>query len=110
MPGQVVCKLVVDEPFLSLLVSGRKTVEGRIYRPERYDHATHLQADEHIFEILAKRTYPSFAAMLTSEGLDKVMPGTATVEAGVAVYHSFPGYKEQELTHGVIALRLRRCV
>src|SRR5437588_710179 len=50
--------------------------------------------------------YPSFAGMLRSEGVEPVLPGVPSVEAGVCIYHSIPNYQELEAQFGVLAIHL----
>ena len=41
--------------------------------------------------------------MLSQCGLEAALPGCPSLEAGVEVYHSFPGFQRGEAVHGVVA-------
>lgn len=61
--------------------------------------------------VVLRRRYPTFDAMLRSEGLARVLPpasGVSSLEQGVAVYRGFYS-AEQEREHGVLALRVQPC-
>lgn len=57
----------------------------------------------------AKRArYPSFEQYLMQEGLARTLPGTRSIERGVAAYRQFYS-AEEENAHGVVALHLNIC-
>jgi ASC-1-like (ASCH) protein len=51
--------------------------------------------------------YASFGALLEAESLARVLPGVATVDAGVAVYRQFYA-ADDERARGVLAIGVRR--
>ena len=102
----------INHEWFQHLVSKAKVIEGRLYdekrrRISRGDYILFkCRDDETIYcRVLNVRVYDSFKDMLTSEGLDKVLPGVSNVEEGVKVYRRY--YSEiDERTYGVIALEL----
>jgi ASC-1-like (ASCH) protein len=44
--------------------------------------------------------------MLQDLGVENCLPGIKDVDAGVTLYHGFPGYAEKEQQFGVIAMEL----
>jgi ASC-1-like (ASCH) protein len=106
----------VCEPWLSLLRSGRKTVEGRKGTPRwsRLAVGDVLQVcgpepGAPCFPVVlrAVRRYEgpnALEAYLRSE-LDAALPGVATVEEGAAVYLQWSTQEEIE-RHGMLALEV----
>lgn len=91
----------VDRPYLAWLRSGVKTAEGRVNTP-RYramrpgDLLTLVDKvhDESLTGTIAfLHSYEAFDEMLRQEGVCSLLPflGEGDVEAGAAVYESFPG-------------------
>lgn len=105
----------VQKPYFVAISKGSKTIEGRLYKgkyseihpgdfcyffcPENPDTGVYCKIQQ-------TRLYPSFKEMLEKEGLQKCLPSTPSIEEGVSIYHSFPGYKSGEITFGVIALEI----
>ncbi|PNH08524.1 hypothetical protein TSOC_004927 [Tetrabaena socialis] len=50
------------------------------------------------------RHYDSFRAMLEGEGLGACLPGVGSLDEGVEVYRSIPGYREAEGVQGVVGV------
>lgn len=106
-------EFTVAEPWFSLLVAGRKTVEGRLNRPKYKSLAvgtvlTFWNPDRTrscTRVLMGVAAYRSFADMLDAEGLERVLPGIATLEGGVAIYRQFYSAEEEQQT-GVLALSL----
>ena len=106
--------LLIQQRYLDAIAAGDKTVEGRLDGPRFAD----LRAGDtlELRAVDAARTlrcavervqrYPSFAAMLSAEGLSSALPGVGTVSEGVAIYRAFPGY-DQEHLRGVVAMAVR---
>lgn len=100
----------MQDEFLASLAQGRKTVEGRCCDP-KYQELTPgdwlLVNRLLLLQVHSIRRYPSFRDMLVAEGLQKVLPGTPSVEEGVAVYRRFYS-EEREGERGVLAIRVQR--
>lgn len=109
----------LSSPYLELIQSGKKTAEGRIYKNKFKEMCIGdyiLFIDNHntnktvLCVITYLHVYKTFHEMLTKEGLNVMLPCMAkTIEAGVTIYKSFPGFAEQELLHGVVALGIKVC-
>ncbi|RYR42566.1 hypothetical protein Ahy_A08g039028 isoform B [Arachis hypogaea] len=56
-----------------------------------------------VFEVQEIRWYPTFADMLETENLGKVLPGVDSVEKGVEIYRRFYT-EEKEKSNGVLAI------
>eukprot|EP00899_Mesostigma_viride_P013665 jgi/Mesvir1/2229/Mv14006-RA.1 len=103
-------RLTVQEPFFSQLRDGSKRVEGRCATPAYSSimpGALLLVNGTLLLRVSHVRAYASFGDMLAAESLEAVLPGTATIELGVAVYRQFYS-EEKERTCGVLALVVER--
>ena len=103
----------VAEPWFSLILLGLKTVEGRLNKGA---FAKMQKGDTIIFtnddfklnrtvEVVIKdiRHYKTFRTYLTTQGLDKCLPGFDTIDDGLKVYHLY--YPPSvEVKHGVLAI------
>jgi len=99
-----------------MVQSGRKTVEGRLNKPELHS----LKVGERIrfqrekqpqnfvnVKVIYLRTYPTFREMLDREGLHSCFPDVKSLEEGVRLYHSFPSYYEKEKFYGALAIGIQ---
>ncbi|KAK4406262.1 hypothetical protein Sango_0632700 [Sesamum angolense] len=101
-------KLNVQEPFLSQLSDGLKTIEGRcaVGKFKRFQSGHFLLFNKCLMaQVQAVQQYASFHEMLEAEGLSKVLPGVTSIEEGVQFYRSFYS-EEKERSNGVLALCL----
>ncbi|XP_057458773.1 uncharacterized protein LOC130749436 isoform X2 [Lotus japonicus] len=99
-------ELHVQEPFLTHLKDGLKTIEGRCARGKhnRIEVGNLILFNESlVFEVQGVRRYASFFDMLEAESLEKVLPGVESVEEGVKVYRRF-FTEEKERENGVLAI------
>lgn len=103
------------EPYFTYVKNGQKTIEGRLrkglYAELAVGDFITVQTNDETESVLVKvadlRLYDSFAAMLATEDVHKILPNVDTPEAGVAVYRQF--YTEdQERKHGVVAIEVLR--
>lgn len=107
--------LTLNQQYFNAIKSGVKTVEGRINKPKFHDlkpgdpiSFTCQETGEVLtYTITTLHTYPTFEAMLQSEGLTNMLPGIATIAEGVAVYESFPGFKEGVKELGALAIGVK---
>lgn len=97
------------EPYLSLIRSGKKQIEGRVFSP-RYQKVKvgdlvrmYNQSAEIFCRITRICCYPTFKEMLLKEGLDKMVPNAKTVDEAVGIYRSFEGFAEKEKKFGAVA-------
>lgn len=102
-------ELNISEPWFSYIVSGTKTVEGRLNKGKFAD----LKVGEVLringivlAYVTAINHYPNFADYMTSEGLERCLPEINSIKEGCAIYHQF--YKpEDEKIFGVMAIHLK---
>jgi ASC-1-like (ASCH) protein len=101
----------VQEPYLSFIKSGQKTIEGRLNKGkfgslEVGDILT-LSNTSLQFKVIGKRKYKTFQEMITSEGIERVIPDKTTIEDAVNVYYKFYTPK-QEQEFGVLAVEIKQ--
>lgn len=108
-------KVTLKPNYISLIKSGRKTVEGRIHsgifaKMREGDFVTFFHMKNTQFRVRCKivRTtaYWSFDDMLRSEGVQNMLPDVDNISRAVSIYNALPGYAEKSMRHGVIALAL----
>jgi ASC-1-like (ASCH) protein len=101
----------IQEPYRSLVLKGKKTVEGRLNRGKftsiKVGDVLELEPDKVRFEVVGKNNYPSFREMIEKEGIENVLPDKDNIEEAVNVYYRF-FTKEQENEFGVVAIRIKR--
>lgn len=100
----------VQEPYFSSILSGEKTVEGRLNKGKFLD----LQAGDILkinneveYKVLEKNIYTNFREMIEKEGLSNVIPDKKTVEDALAIYRKFYT-EEDELKYGVVGIKIIR--
>ncbi|XP_026443742.1 uncharacterized protein LOC113343847 isoform X3 [Papaver somniferum] len=96
----------VQEPFFTQLRVGRKTIEGRcaVGDYNRIGPGSLLLFNRClILGVQDVRRHPSFAELLKTESLEKVLPGVDTIEEGVQIYRNFYT-EEKEKSNGVHAI------
>lgn len=106
----------LSEPWFSLIKLGHKKCEGRLHKG---DFAIIKKGDKIQFEnsdfnfkraftckITSTRKYESFREYLESETLEKCLPTVDNLDDGVNIYYKYYK-KEDEITHKIIALRLK---
>ncbi len=104
------CKLqlTVQEPFLTFVKEGKKTVEGRLAK-NKYCNLKICDIIK-INDILLKVTnisrYKTFKEMLTKEGLNNVIPNAKSIQEGVDVYYKFYNPKDEKI-FGVIGIGIQ---
>jgi ASC-1-like (ASCH) protein len=101
--------LNVSEPWLTYLVSGEKQIEGRINKGKfsliKKGDLLELQNGT-ILKVICIRRYFSFKNMLIYEGLDKVLPGTSTIDDGISIYRQY--YSIEDEKKSVLAFHVER--
>jgi thymidylate synthase len=127
-PTRHMFRMLLDEPYFSQIKRGEKTIEGRLSTPERShidtgdtilfvkstiegkkstnESTNESTNDTFVRTVASIGHYQSFLAMLTKEGIDKVLPGVHSVNAGVHVYRKFYT-AAAEANAGVLAIRLQ---
>lgn len=105
----------VQEPYFSEL-GNLKTFEGRLNTGKfaqmqpgdflcAYDPTN--KAKSICLIVMSVVVYPSFASLLRDKIPHNVLPGITSVQDGVNVYRKFYT-AEQEATHGVVAIQVRK--
>ncbi|KAJ3119843.1 hypothetical protein HK098_005100 [Nowakowskiella sp. JEL0407] len=99
--------LKVERKYFELIRDGRKKSEGRI----NYGKVIKFHIGDNIafypnegpdsnavnVEIMRIAKYQTFRDMLTTEGVESLLPGSGLdLDEAVEVYRSFPGYREKE--------------
>jgi len=100
----------VQEPYLSFILNGQKTIEGRLNKGKFKDLQVGdillIEQDEKRFIIERTTIYKSFREMLGKEGIENVVPDKNTLDEAESVYHNFYT-KEQEEEFGVVAIGIK---
>jgi ASC-1-like (ASCH) protein len=103
----------VSEPWFSLIASGAKTCEGRLwkgdFRTMGVGDVLEFYCEDRVCRarIVGISVYDSFGGYLLGEGLDRCLPGIGSLKEGVAVYRQY--YSERdESASGVVGIRLER--
>lgn len=103
----------VSEPWFSLIASGVKTCEGRLCKDDfRAIQVGDILVFHHAnatcrTRVVCLTTYDTFEEYLQEEGLDACLPGVASIEEGVAVYHQYYSW-EEECLYGVRGIQIER--
>lgn len=105
--------------WFDLVVAGTKSVEGRPRKEEERNLkvgdmitfiARNADGTESKDMVTIKVTklvlYSTFEQMLSTEGVNHVLPGITSVTEGVTMYHSFPKYAQLEKEWGVVAIHM----
>jgi len=103
-------KLIIDvqEPFLSLIKSGQKKVEGRLAK-EKYLNLKKgdlIRINDAEVEVVGVSEYKSFKDMITMEGIKNVIPNAKSLEEAINVYYKFYS-KEDENSFGVVGISIK---
>jgi len=103
----------IQDPWFTHIRKGAKTVEGRLAggffgNLKKGDIVTVIGPKRQtvMVEIIDTIKYKTFAEMLETEGLDKVLPGINTIDEGVAVYRQWYS-EDREKQRGVAAIRIK---
>ena len=102
----------IHPDYENQIQSGKKTVEGRL----NWGAAAEVNVGDVVLfgatraRILEVTRHDSFWDMLEHHGVQAALPGVDSIEEGVHVYHSFPGYARGARECGVVAYRIERIV
>lgn len=103
--------LNVQEPYLSLILNGIKTVEGRLNNGKFKDLSIGdvllIGPDEIKFNIEKLSIYKSFRDMILNEGINNVIPNKTNIDDAESVYYNFYT-KDQESEFGVVAIKIKK--
>ena len=107
----MLCRKHVSEPWFSLIASGAKTCEGRLWKGEfrilEVGDILEFYCGESScrVRVVGIARYNTFESYLLEEGLEACLPGSRSVEEGVAVYRQYYSL-EEESAYGVVGIRL----
>ena len=102
--------------YLELIRSGKKTSEGRInsgaFRDmkagDKIKFFDKKQPSRAVYcEVIGNKKYKSFEEMLEGEGVENMLPGCESLEAGVKIYERIPGYTERCEEKGCVAIQIK---
>ena len=104
-------RIPIYRQYYELILHGRKPWEGRINKGAfRYlregDQLEFYRGEEKFFASLSKRReFRTFEEMIRDIGVRPLLPdkGSMPPAEAVELYRSFPGYRDQESIHGVVA-------
>ena len=101
-------RLPLQWRFEEAIRSGRKTVEGRLYKgiAAQVEVGDTLVLGSTRCVVKGKTLYWTFEEMLRAKGLRNVLPHCSSIAAGVQLYHGFPGFFAGESHYGVVAFDL----
>jgi ASC-1-like (ASCH) protein len=103
--------LNIQEPYLSFILNGQKTIEGRLNKGKFKEFKTGdillvgQKEDKFIIERLT--IYSSFREMLEKEGIKNVIPDKNTIDEAEGIYYNFYT-KEQEKEFGILAIKINK--
>ena len=110
---RIAATLRIQERYLHLIEKGDKKVEARIYKDDvkrlvKGDLVALTTGSRLLVaEIDGALPCATFMELFNKVGFRNVLPGCKSKKAGVAHYHSFPNYAQDEKKHGVVALVLK---
>jgi len=107
--------LSLRQEYFDAIKSGSKTAEGRPNSSKFKDlkpgmdicFRSTITNETIICSIQGMHVYTNFADMLHQEGIDTMLPGVASIEQGVALYESFPGYSDRVKECGALAIKIK---
>ena len=106
----------LSEPWFTLISLGLKQVEGRLnksrFRAMKVDDLVEWYNDDFeprriLTRITCKTDYPSFQEYLTTETIDRCLPGMPSMQHGLSVYYKYYT-REQEAEFGITTIALER--
>ena len=106
-------KYSVNEIALSLIESGAKKIEGRLYKNTFInlkigDKIIFFKKGKNIMVTVTNLTrYKNFKSMLLKEGISRVTPLSNSLETSLSIYNKFYS-KEDELKYGVLAITIEK--
>jgi len=102
-------KLHIQRRWYDLIPHGEKSYEGRLDHGDVKPINTGTiiifyteDLPELKVKVVSKHHFSSFADMFQNIAINKLLPGLTSVEEGIELYRSFPGYREGEMTYGVV--------
>lgn len=103
----------IKKQYLDFIKKGTKTIEGRIcsgmfYNIKVGEQIQFINGNEKVIcDVIGVEKYKTFKAMLETEGVGNCLPDISSLEKGVAIYNTIPGYSERAAKSGVVAIKIR---
>lgn len=101
----------VQEPYLGYILSGKKTVEGRLNKGKfgslKNGDILMMGSTAKEYEVVAVKIYKTFKEMIEKEGVNSVIPDKNSIDDAVGVYYKFYT-PDQEKEFGVVAIRIKK--
>ena len=107
------CELNLDPVYFKAIVDGRKTVEGRLQKSKYRvlkagDTVKFISDNDYVFAVIVSmQTFPDFETMLQCFGIQKCLPGVASLNEAVSIYHDFSNYRDLEKELGVVGIEIK---
>ncbi|NJL96727.1 ASCH domain-containing protein [Candidatus Gracilibacteria bacterium] len=104
---QNILEINVQEPYLSFIRDGVKTVEGRLnkgkFKEIQVGDVLIIGSIEKKYKVVGKNIYNTIFRMVIEEGFEKVIPDKQNPTEAAQVYYKF-FTKQQEEEFGVVAI------
>jgi len=108
--------LSLRQEYFDAMKIGLKTVEGRVNSTKFKDcqlgdviSFTCTSTNNVILcTITAITFHEGFYGMLQAHGVENMLPGVMSLDQGVEIYESFPGFKDNVKIHGAIAISIKK--
>lgn len=113
-PIQSALRITLKDLYIRQILSGKKTVEGRIFSGmfknintgrilEFFSSNSSVRC-----EVKGVRVYPSFSAMLEKEGYQNCVNEARSFDEALHIYESISGYKDRARQFGVVAIHIEK--
>lgn len=109
-----VLHLDIQTKYFDAIVSGLKTIEGRLARPNylaiKPNQLISFKDPAGRFckvEVSTVVRFKDFKTMLEESGLKNCIPDCSSLEEAVETYRSFSDYRKQEKILGVVAIHIQ---
>lgn len=103
-------KLILDvqEPYLSFIKSGQKTVEGRLAKKKylNLSKGDLIKINDLEVEVMNVSKYKSFEDLMSTEGIKNVIPNAKSLKEAVDIYYQFYSKKDENL-FGVVGISIK---
>lgn len=100
----------IQEPYFNFIMSGKKTIEGRLNKGKfiNLQIGDVLRINNQVNFVIQKiNYYNDFKTMITTEGLNNVIPDAKNLSEALDVYYKFYS-PDDEINFGVLAIKIVR--
>jgi ASC-1-like (ASCH) protein len=106
---QNIVQINVQEPYLSFIKNGVKTVEGRLnkgkFKEIQVGDLLEIRGIGVQYVVKSKKIYQTFLEMVSEVGFERVIPDKSNPEDAAQEYYKF-FTKDQEQEFGVVAIEI----